>query len=131
MNGFPSRATVERVRREYPAGTRVELVSMDDRQAPPLGTKGTVRFVDDAGTVHIAWDNGSSLGACLEEDVIRKLDSVTVVCYGQTEVWDSRSEAAAFYLEGMAATEGAEKERYATIYVKLIQGLDYCTDGDD
>ena len=36
---FPSRETVERVRREYPAGTRVELVRMDDVQAPPAGTK--------------------------------------------------------------------------------------------
>ena len=42
---FPSRETVERVRREYPAGTRVELVRMDDVQAPPAGTKGTVKGV--------------------------------------------------------------------------------------
>ena len=33
---FPNRETVESVRREYPAGTRVELVWMDDVQAPPL-----------------------------------------------------------------------------------------------
>ena len=51
MNGFPSRATVERVRREYPAGTRVELVSMDDRQAPPPGTHGTVLAVDDTASL--------------------------------------------------------------------------------
>lgn len=44
---FPNRETVERVRREYPAGTRVELVRMDDVQAPPIGTKGTVTGVDD------------------------------------------------------------------------------------
>ena len=29
---FPSREIVERIRREYPAGTRVELVRMDDVQ---------------------------------------------------------------------------------------------------
>ena len=40
---FPSREIVERIRREYPAGTRVELVRMDDAQAPPAGTKGTVK----------------------------------------------------------------------------------------
>ena len=50
MNGFPSRETVERVRRQYPAGTRVELVRMDDRQAPPAGTRGTVIGVDDTGS---------------------------------------------------------------------------------
>lgn len=44
---FPSRDIVERVKKEYPAGTRVELVRMDDFQAPPIGTKGTVRGVDD------------------------------------------------------------------------------------
>ena len=51
MNGFPSRETVERVRRQYPAGTRVELVRMDDRQAPPAGTRGTVIGVDDTGSL--------------------------------------------------------------------------------
>ena len=48
---FPSRETVERVRRQYPVGTRVELVCMDDRQAPPVGTKGTVLGVDDTGSL--------------------------------------------------------------------------------
>lgn len=45
-----SRETVERLRREYPVGCRVELVQMDDCQAPPIGTKGTVRGVDDIGS---------------------------------------------------------------------------------
>ena len=44
---FPSREIVERIRREYPAGTRVELVRMDDVQAPPVGTKGTVVYGED------------------------------------------------------------------------------------
>ena len=39
---FPSGEIVKRVRKEYPIGTRVELVRMDDFQAPPIGTKGTV-----------------------------------------------------------------------------------------
>ena len=46
---FPSKEIVEGIRREYPAGTRVELVRMDDPQAPPVGTKGTVLGVDDIG----------------------------------------------------------------------------------
>ena len=45
---FPSKETVERIRKEYPVGTRVELVQMDDPQAPPVGTKGTVRGVSVA-----------------------------------------------------------------------------------
>ena len=49
-NGFPSRETVERVRKMYPKGTRVELVRMEDVQAPPIGTKGTVTGVDDTAS---------------------------------------------------------------------------------
>ena len=43
---FPSKKQVARQRRLYPAGTRVELVQMDDAQAPPVGTRGTVIGVD-------------------------------------------------------------------------------------
>ncbi len=75
--GFPSREIVERVRREYPAGTRVELVRMDDVQAPPVGTKGTVTGVDDTASVMVAWDNGSSLHAIYGEDKIRKVQQET------------------------------------------------------
>lgn len=42
--------------------TRVRLISMNDVQAPPAGTEGTVQYVDDAGTVHVHWDTGGSLG---------------------------------------------------------------------
>ena len=70
---FPSKETVERVRREYPAGTRVELLSMEDIQAPPIGTRGTVRGVDDTGSLLMRWDNGSSLNVVYGEDLVRKL----------------------------------------------------------
>lgn len=65
---------VEHLRTIYPEGTRVELVSMDDpyRYMEP-GLKGTVKAVDDMATIHIAWDNGSSLGAVYGVDIIRKL----------------------------------------------------------
>ena len=42
---------VQVLRDRYPAGTRVELVQMDDPQAPPVGTKGTVKGVDDIGSI--------------------------------------------------------------------------------
>lgn len=44
------------------AGMRVKLIYMEDLQAPAPGTEGTVRYVDDLGTLHVAWDTGSSLG---------------------------------------------------------------------
>ena len=57
----------------YPAGTRVKLLKMNDIQAPPIGTLGTVMYVDDIGTIHIKWDNGSTLGAAHPEDRITKI----------------------------------------------------------
>ena len=61
MNERPSREQVERLRQRYPAGTRVVLNSMDDKQAPPPGTRGTVVYVDDMGQLGVEWDNGSAL----------------------------------------------------------------------
>jgi len=64
---------LEDLRERYPEGTRVELVRMDDAQAPPVGTKGTVTAVDDIGTIHVKWDTGSSLGVAYGEDQCRVL----------------------------------------------------------
>lgn len=58
---FPSKEIVQMLRKKYPEGTRVELVEMDDVQAPEMGTKGTVWGVDDIGSIMVKWDNGSGL----------------------------------------------------------------------
>lgn len=73
--GYPDRETVARVRADFPPGTRVELIRMDDTQAPPIGTKGTVMRVDDIASLCMRWDNGSSLHVAYGEDVVRKIDS--------------------------------------------------------
>ena len=125
---FPNRETVERVRREYPAGTRVELVKMDDAQAPPIGTRGTVTGVDDTASLIMKWDNGSGLNVVYGEDIVKKLDTVTTICYGEKEIWDSREDAVSFFLQAMAGSEGSERDRYVTIYTKLISGSDVCSD---
>lgn len=70
---FPSRETIERVRREYPAGTLVELVQMDDPQAPPVGTIGEVLGVDDTGSLLMRWRTGSGLNVVYGEDIVRKV----------------------------------------------------------
>lgn len=70
---FPSKEIVEQVRRQYPVGTRVELVEMDDFQAPPIGTKGTVEGVDDTVSLLVAWDSGSRLNVVYGEDEVRKI----------------------------------------------------------
>ena len=74
MNGFPTRETVARIRSQYPTGSRVELVSMNDPYTKLMpGDQGTVRAVDDIGTVFVNWDKGSSLGVACGEDVIKLL----------------------------------------------------------
>lgn len=66
------RNTVRLLRDKFPEDCRVRLVDMDDPQAPPQGTEGSVMFVDDTGTVHVKWDTGSTLGAVYGEDVIAR-----------------------------------------------------------
>lgn len=68
-----SEAMVDVIKERYTEGCKVELVQMNDTYVQmPAGLKGTVMFVDDIGTVHIDWENGSSLGACLfDGDIIK------------------------------------------------------------
>ena len=61
------------LREQFPQGTRVELLRMDDPQAPPIGTCGTVIGVDDTGSVMVRWDNGSGLHVVYGEDECRKV----------------------------------------------------------
>lgn len=44
---------------------------MDDVQAPPIGTKGTVVGVDDIGSLLVHWDNGSTLNVLYGEDICK------------------------------------------------------------
>ena len=64
---------LSRLREEYPRGTRIELIRMDDPHAPPIGTKGTVVGVDDIGSILVDWDNGGSLNVVYGEDACRKI----------------------------------------------------------
>lgn len=68
-----SKEALQALCERFPKGTRVELVKMDDPQAPPIGTKGTVLGVDDIGSIMVAWDNGSGLNVAYGEDVCRKV----------------------------------------------------------
>ena len=68
-----SKELLDDLRERYTKGTRVELIRMEDPQAPPVGTKGTVTCVDDIGTIHVKWDTGSSLGIAYGADACRVL----------------------------------------------------------
>jgi hypothetical protein len=74
MKMFIRKEILEKLRKQYPPGTRVELIRMEDIQAPPTGTRGTVIGVDDIGSIMVSWDNGSSLSVVYGEDSCRKLE---------------------------------------------------------
>ena len=72
---MPSKEIIDRLREEFPAGCRVELLKMEDEpQAPPIGTLGTVVGVDAAATIHVNWDTGCGLGIAYGADECRRVD---------------------------------------------------------
>lgn len=73
MFRMPSNKEVMRIRTLYPAGTRVELISMDDPYEVAPGTKGTVEGVDGMGQIMMRWDNGRSLSLIPGVDSFRRI----------------------------------------------------------
>ena len=63
-----SKERLQALRERFKPGSRVELLKMDDMQAPPIGTRGTVVGVDDIGSIMMNWDNGSGLSVAYGED---------------------------------------------------------------
>ncbi len=63
-----SKERLQALRERFKPGSRVELLKMDDVQAPPIGTRGTVVGVDDIGSIMVNWDNGSGLSVAYGED---------------------------------------------------------------
>lgn len=64
---------LKRLKSQYPKGTRLELVSMDDPHGVPVGTIGEVDFIDDAGQIHMKWQTGSCLALIPGVDSFRKV----------------------------------------------------------
>jgi len=77
-NGFPSREQVERLRKQYPKGTRIELIAMvDEFTTLKSGDRGTVDYVDDAGQIGMVWDSGSRLSLIPNVDRFRKVQRMS------------------------------------------------------
>ena len=106
---FPDRKTVERVRQEFPVGSRVILVEMDDVQAPPIGTMGTVIGVDDTASLLMKWDNGCGLNVVYGQDRVRKMimtdkvfrDLMKIRASGATNMFDTNMVQRLAYDQGM------------------------------
>ena len=75
MNLSIKKEELEALREKYPKGCRVELVKMDDpyREMTP-GMQGVVTGVDDSGSIHVDWQNGSSLAVIFREDECRRVE---------------------------------------------------------
>lgn len=66
---------IKRIKESYLPGMRIRLIKMDDFQAPPAGTEGTIRGVDDIGSVMVEWDTGQGLGVIIGEDEIELINN--------------------------------------------------------
>ena len=64
----PTEKELTALREKYSTGTIVKLISMDDVQSPPVGTIGEVTLIDDMGSVHVHWQNGSTLALIPDVD---------------------------------------------------------------
>ena len=72
MAGWKTRAEVAAIRKRYPAGSRIELEYMNEQGMQP-GLKGIVKSVDDAGQLHMIWENGRSLALVPGADQFHRL----------------------------------------------------------
>ena len=64
----PTEKELTALREKYPTRTIVKLISMNDVQSPPVGTIGEVTLIDDMGSVHVNWHNGSTLALIPDVD---------------------------------------------------------------
>lgn len=130
-----ARAT-QTVRRGIPSWLRKRMesarIEVETSADPRLvkGCRGTVLAMNDEGDIAVQFDNGLRVCLLHDRDVWWILQTVTTVCYGEPRIWDTRQEAMEYFLEGVMACEGSERDRYATIYSKLREGCDYATDED-
>ncbi len=76
MSQFPSKEEVERIKEEYPIGTRIELDrELENEKYSKLkaGDRGYVEHIDSAGQIHMRWDIGSGLALVKGVDSFHKL----------------------------------------------------------
>lgn len=65
---MPTTQQLKKLKENYPAGSVVKLLAMDDLQAPPAGTIGIIKGVDDLGNILVNWETGSRLSLIYGQD---------------------------------------------------------------
>lgn len=112
---------IEKIKKMYPKGTKIELISMNDSQAVPSGTHGTVNYVDDTGTIQMTWENGSALGLIVGVDsfkVIKPPKKVKVKEISCSEVKELRDKNYEFLvLQGC----GGDFNEWVDGFTKLLK----------
>lgn len=120
---WPSAKEVEQIKRDYPIGTRIKLEHMNDSMHPvPDGVRGSVRFIDDAGQLHMDWDNGRSLAVIPNVDSFRKLtageaqleEELEIFCVEMMQDLTQSGDYQSFHI--------SDKDEYLTI--KLNKSFD-------
>ena len=104
---FPPRDVVNKVKEQYPAGSRVELISMNDPYRDiPSGTKGTVTEVDDTGTIHVHWDieKSKAVVAKAVEGVADEMMITPLKATSKVEVFSEGDAASSSHSESYGST---------------------------
>ncbi|MFI3226628.1 MAG: DUF4314 domain-containing protein [Clostridia bacterium] len=111
MKGFPTQKQVERIKEQYPIGTKIKLLSMRDRYAPiESGTIGEITTVDDIGTLFMKWENGRTLGIIPFEDSFEVISKPILSRYDTI----AQSQSADFTDQMVILTPEKLKEQYRT-----------------
>ena len=120
--------TVEQIKEKYPEGTSIYLIKMgNDPQPVPPYTLGTVKHVDDMGTIHMSWKTGSSLGLIVGEDEFEIIHPTKVTLkwsHGPevSRVFARESEAIVFAAEAAMTCEEKKWTKPTVTYEKAKVG---------
>ena len=90
---------LKEIREMYPEGTQIVLTEMAGESQMPYGLKGTVKFVDDAGQIHMSWENGSSLALNINEDTFEKVEApekISVILVAATATKIKRQQCSGY-----------------------------------
>ncbi|MFR8122492.1 MAG: DUF4314 domain-containing protein [Waltera sp.] len=82
-----SKAEVDEIKRMYPQGMKIRLIEMQGEPQMPDGLEGKVKMVDDAGQIHVAWSNGSSLALNTEKDYFEAVITQEYLDQRRREPW--------------------------------------------
>lgn len=104
-----SRELIQSLRKQYPKGSHITLDYMNDPYHPvEPGTTGTLQHIDDAGTFHVAWHNGRTLGLIYGED------SFTITAPAPSVQQDTLSERLAAAEEKKPQLSSPESEKHVS-----------------